>query len=104
MKINQFANFPVGGISTEYEATQMVAMEFCNQISNAWVMIDDKYDENYFAVLCENGDANPDKSIIEEMYLPNRMKLLGFSDAAIRKIENFMFSKMGKVKILSRGL
>ena len=39
----------------------MVAMEFCNQISNAWVMIDDKYDENYFAVLCENGDANPDK-------------------------------------------
>ncbi len=74
----------------------MVAMEFCNQISNAWVMIDDKYDENYFAVLCENGDANPDKFIIEEIYLPNRMKLLGFSDAAIRKIENFMFSKNGK--------
>ena len=46
--------------------------------------------------MCENGDANPDKSIIEEMYLPNRMKLLGFSDAAIRKIENFMFSKNGK--------
>lgn len=35
----------------------MVAMEFCNQISDVWVMIDDKYDENYFAVLCENGDA-----------------------------------------------
>lgn len=57
LKVNQFANFPVGGISTEYEAAQMVAMEFCNQISDAWVMIDDKYDENYFAVLCENGDA-----------------------------------------------
>lgn len=46
--------------------------------------------------MCENGDANPDKFIIEEIYLPNRMKLLGFSDAAIRKIENFMFSKNGK--------
>jgi len=103
LKINQFANFPVGGISTEYEATQMVAMEFRNQISNAWIMIDDKYDENYFAVLCENGDANPDKSIIEEMYLPNRMKLLGFSDAAIRKIENFMFSKNGKGEDIESG-
>ena len=57
LKVNQFANFPVGGISTEYEAAQMVAMEFCNQISDAWVMIYDKYDENYFAVLCENGDV-----------------------------------------------
>ena len=38
-------------------------------------------------------NANPDKSIIEKMYLPNRMKLLGFSDETIRKVENFMFEK-----------
>lgn len=65
LKINQFANFPVGGISTEYEAGQMVAMEFGNQISKAWVMIDDKYDENYFAVLCENGYAKLDANTFD---------------------------------------
>ena len=48
-------------------------------------------------------ELNPDKSIIEEMYLPNRMKLLGFSDAAIRKIENFMFSKNGKGEDIESG-
>ena len=41
-------------------------------------------------------NANPDKSTIEEMYLPNRMKLLGFSNAAIKNVENFMFSKNEK--------
>lgn len=33
-------------------------------------------------------NANPDKSIIEKMYLPNRMKLLGFSYETIKKINN----------------
>lgn len=48
-------------------------------------------------------NANPDKSTIEEMYLPNRMKLLGFSDAAIKKVENFMFSKNEKDADIESG-
>lgn len=103
MKINQFANFPVGGISTSIDELKWLLWNFAIKYQMLWVMIEDKYDENYFAVLCENGDANPDKSIIEEMYLPNRMKLLGFSDAAIRKIENFMFSKNGKGEDIESG-
>lgn len=48
-------------------------------------------------------NANPDKSIIEKMYLPNRMKLLGFSYETIRKIENFMFSKNEKGADIESG-
>lgn len=48
-------------------------------------------------------NANPDKSIIEKMYLPNRMKLLGFSYETIRKIENFMFSKNEKGAYIESG-
>lgn len=48
-------------------------------------------------------NANPDKSTIEEMYLPNRMKLLGFSNAAIKNVENFMFSKNEKDADIESG-
>ena len=48
-------------------------------------------------------NANPDKSIIEKMYLPNRMKLLGFSYETIRKIENYMFSKNEKGADIESG-
>lgn len=32
------------------------------------------------------------------------MKLLGFSDETIRKVENFMFEKDEKIQVVSRGL
>lgn len=54
-RINAFAEYPVG-ISREFEAAQMVAKEFCNQMEECWVQIDGAFDENRFAVLGHCGE------------------------------------------------
>ena len=55
-KIKEFASYPVGGISPEFDAAQLVAAEFCNQIEDCWVRIDGEFDENCFVVADRYGE------------------------------------------------
>lgn len=53
--VNKFANCMIGGISEEYDAAQLVANEFCNQLADCWVCTDEGISEHVFIVADENG-------------------------------------------------